>query len=323
MKKVAVLTSIVLSLTGMHGARAAGQEDIAHQKKTGARSESKRPFSIRVTNAGWGNAKPEEIEMLLNAVAAELLTHFPGRRLDPIVVSPANNGPIVLYQKGPQNEYQVLLAAKGDHWAEYVYEFSHELFHILAHYEYHAPPHTARHQWFEETLCETVSLYMLKRFSLTWEQSPPKAEWRSYAPDLYKFTERALNDPNRQLPRNVSFEQWFKENGPILATKPYLREKNDLVASLFLPLFEQMPDWRAIAYLNLDVPQGESSFRDHLAHWYRKTPSPHKQFVGHAMSLFHFKEPVDSDRLLTFDKPVSAPMDASEVPAGSAGRAAQ
>jgi hypothetical protein len=319
MKKVAALTTIVLSLTGMHGARATDQRDSAHQKRTSTGSENKRVGGVRVASGEWGNATPDEIEVLLNAVAVEMLKHFPGHQLDPIVVTPSRSGPVVLYQKGAQHEYQILLAAKGDHWAEYVYEFSHELFHVLANYEYHAPPRKARHQWFEEMLCETVSLYMLKRFSLTWEQSPPKEEWRYYAGDLHRFTQRALNEPHRQLPGNISFQQWFQRHGPVLATRPYLREQNELVATLFLPLFEHAPDWRAIAYLNLDVPEGESSFYDYLAHWYRKTPERHRRFISDAMELFHFKPPADGAPLQVVNTPATAAEKAADVPIGSAG----
>jgi len=323
MKRVAAVASIVLSLSGVHGVRAAEQKDSTQHKKTSAGTESKRTAGVRVASGEWGNVTPHEIEILLNAVADEMLKHFPGRQLDPIVVSPSRAGPVVLYQKGAQHEYQILLAAKGDRWAEYVYEFSHELFHVLANYEYHAPPRRARHQWFEEMLCETVSLYMLKRFSLTWEQSPPKAEWRYYATDLQRFTQRALGEPHRQLPGNVSFQQWFRENGPILTTRPYLREKNELVATLFLPLFEHASDWRAIAYLNLDVPEGESSFYDYLAHWYRTTPAPHRRFVGQAMGLFHFREPEQGQHLATFEHRPTGPAEAPEVPEGSAGAPAR
>jgi hypothetical protein len=323
MRKVAVLTSVVLSLANLQAVRATEHKSSATYPKGSAVQENKSGFSIRVVSGEWGNAQPDDIEVLLNAVAAEMIKHFPGQRLDPIVVSSSQYGPVVLYQKGPQGEYQVHLAAKGNHWAEYVYEFSHELFHILARYEYHAISQRARHQWFEEMLCETVSLYMLKHFSLTWEQSPPRSEWKDYAPDLYKFTQRALTEPHRRLPRNTSFQTWFQENGLALATKPYLREKNELVATFFLPLLEQNPDWRAVAYLNLNVPQGESSFYDHLAHWYRQTPTPHKQFVAQSMRLFHFKEPAEDDRLFTLEQPTTSPDDATEVSIGSAGPAGQ
>lgn len=325
MKRVAVLTSVVLSLADLQGARAATEHKAnASHPKIGAVQKNRHGAEIRVVGDGWGDVKPEDIEIVLNAVAREILQHFPGQRLDPIVVSASHLGPVVLYKKGPQGEYQIRLAAKGTQWAEYVYEFSHELFHVLARYEYHAPPHRARHQWFEEMLCEAVSLYTLKRFSLEWEQAPPVSEWREYAPKLLAFTERALSEPHRQLPENVSFQSWFEANGPALANRPYLREKNELVATFFLPLLEQNPDWRAAAYLNSNMPQGATSFHDHLARWYRATPAPHKSFVAQAMRLFHFKEPVEGDRLLTLEQqPASEPADAAEVRIGSAGPAGQ
>lgn len=291
MRLVVVLASIVLSLLATHGARGSELKLGQHAKKVGKETEKDSGLTIRVVAGEWGNAQPAEIESLLNAVAAELLTHFPGRRLDPIVVSPSRQGPVVLYQKGPKNEYQIYLAAKNKHWAEYVYEFSHELFHILVNYEYHAPPRSARHQWFEETLCETVSLHTLKRLSVTWEHSPPRAEWARYATSLNSYTQTVLTEPHRRLPGNTSLAQWFRENGPVLLDNPYQREKNELVANLFLPLLEQNPDWRAAGFLNLDVPQGETSFYDYLANWYGQTPIEQREFIRRAMRMFQFEAP--------------------------------
>lgn len=263
------------------------------RKKSDHAAQDKRRPVIRVKRGGWGNAKEEDIEDLLAAVASELLRRFPGRELAPIVVSPSLRGPVVLYQKGPANEYQVHLSARGGRWAEYVYEFSHELLHILANYENHAPPHHARHLWFEEMLGETVSLHMLKRFSREWPDSPPLPQHASYTQTLQQFTDRALSDRRRSLPRNISFEQWFRANGPFLSANPHLREKNDLVAALFLPLLEQAPDWSAIAYLNLDGQHKADSFRDYLLHWHDATPIGHRQLIASAMDLFHFARPME------------------------------
>lgn len=307
MKRTAVLTSVVVSLMNVHGAKAMDAKPGHQHKKTHAQSERQATPPIRVMEGAWGNADPGQIELLLNAVADEMLVHFPGRKLDPIVVSPSQHGPVVLYQKGPENEYQVLLAAKDQQWAEYVYEFSHELFHVLANYEYHSPPHHAPHQWFEEMLCETVSLYMLKHFSLASTASPPLPEWGDYIPTLQAFTQRALSEPHRQLPADVSFEQWFRKNGPTLVSRPYLREKNELMANLFLPFLEQHSDWRAVTYLNINAPQDDSSFYNFFVNWYRTTPPAHRKLVGEAMQIFRFKKPSDHDRVLAGDTAAASP----------------
>ncbi|OWW21952.1 hypothetical protein [Noviherbaspirillum denitrificans] len=290
MKRAAIVTSVLLALMNMQGAKAAEARPL-QQKKLNSQQEKSGGSLIRVVDGPWGDAAPWQIEMLLNAITDEMLQHFPGRSVHPIVVAHSNGGPAVLYQKGPGNEYQVMLSAKGQNWAEYVYEFSHELVHILANYEHHAAPGQERHQWFEEMLCETVSLYMLKHFSLTWNAAPPLPETSEYAPALQAFTRRALSDRHRKLPAGMSFEQWFSNAAPRLVSSPYLRQENELVASLFLPLVEQNNDWRAVAYLNAgDLPK-ESSFREFLAQWFRSTPRHLRGFVEQSMQVFRIDKP--------------------------------
>jgi hypothetical protein len=320
MKRVAVLTSVVLSLC-MHTPRAAEHKPGPQSRKSSEREDTMSVINLRVADGDWGNARPSDIEAVLNAVAKELLTHFPLRQLDPVVVSPSTGDPVVLYQRGPNNEFQVHLAAKGERWAEYVYEFSHELFHILANYQYHEPSRQARNQWFEEMLCETASLYTLKQFSLKWEQSPPRSEWKSYAPTLQRFTARALNEPHRQLKANTSFVDWFQKNGPNLARNPYLREKNELVAHFFLPLLEQNPDWQAIAYLNRENSGIDASFYQYLASWYLNTPQGHRRLVSDALKVFHFGEPAVNSYVARGEPSSFNPGVENELIVGAAGRA--
>lgn len=290
MKRAAIFTSVFLALMNMQSAKAAETKLPQHKK-----ASSQQENLIRVIDGALGDAAPWQIEMLLNAIADEMLQHFPGRRLHPIVVSHSPGGPVVLFQKGPGNEYQVMLSARDQNWAEYVYEFSHELVHILANYERHATPGHMRHQWFEEMLCETVSLYMLKHFALTWNAAPPLPQTSGYAPALQAFTRRALSDRHRKLPAGVSFEQWFGKTAPQLVSSPYMRKENELIASLFLPLVEQNSDWRAVAYLNAGEPPKGSDFREFLVHWYRSTPRHLRGFVEESIQVFRFDKPQDSD----------------------------
>jgi hypothetical protein len=152
----------------------------------------------------------------------------------------------------------------------------------------------AKNQWFEEMLCETASLYMLKRYASMWDVLTPRAEWHGYAPEIQRFTRLAITEEHRHLPRNVRFEDWFRENGPGLVSKPYLREKNELVAMTFLPLLEQTSDWGAIEYLNVENREGDNTFYDYLVRWYRKTPPEQMQLVESAFRVFQFKLPAES-----------------------------
>lgn len=314
MKYIVIVTSFFLSLFAMHGNLAAEPKFSPAHEKVSANAGNQRNFSIHVAPGDWGNAHPQEIEALLNAIAAEMLTHFPGRQLAPIEVSATRDGPVVLYQKGASNQYQVYLAAKDRNWGEYIYEFSHELFHILANYEHHAPPAQAQHQWFEEMMCEAASLYNLKRLSLEWKASAPRTEWASYAPDLKKFTQRALNEPHRRLPANTSLAQWFRNHENTLLGNPYLRAKNEMVAMLFLPLLEQNADWSAVGFLNPSSHQSAMRFHDYLAGWYQKTPAANRGLVTHTMALFEFHvpaTPVTHTTIAQQNNPVDAVLNAN------------
>jgi hypothetical protein len=326
MKHIAVAASLLLSLSAGHGKLAAEPKFSSSHDKVSADAGDQRNFSIHVAAGDWGNAQPEEIETLLNDITAEMLTHFPGRRLAPIEVLPTRRAPVVLYQKGPANQYQVYLAAKGRSWGEYIYEFSHELFHILSNYENHAPPGEAHHQWFEEMMCEAVSLYNLKRMSLSWEVSAPRTEWALYAPALNRFTQRALNEPHRRLPADISLAQWFREHGQSLLGNPYLRAKNEMVAMLFLPLLEQNADWSAVGFLNPPGARNTMNFYEHLADWYKNTPDAKRSFVVHTMNLFEFHIPATTAHASTTRQPrtdmaasLASASDAAASEVGAAG----
>lgn len=286
MKLLVLIASIAMSILTVCAAHAGDMKSTALPKKIGASPDKNRRVSIHVNDGNWGSAQPSEIEALLYTVAEELLQHFPERQLAPIVVSPTQTGPVVLYRKGPGNEYLVRLAAKDQRWPEYVYEFSHELMHILVNYEYHAPPHSSRHQWFEEALCETASLHTLKRLAARWGRNASDLEAIQFAATLRRYADIVTNEPHRRLPHDVPLANWFAQNELQLRGNAYLREKNELVANLFLPRFEQESDWQALAYLN--GPEQDSDFRHHLFDWYRRTPAPQQEFVRQALVLFAF-----------------------------------
>lgn len=304
MRLAIAIASIALTILPAHLSRAAEAGAAQPPKTIGKKDERSHGLVIRVTDGGWGDAEPGEIETLLYSVAAEILTHFPGRRIDPVLVSHSRQAPIVLYEKAPGGEYQVYLAAKDKRWAEFVYEFSHELCHIVANYEHHAPPHDAPHQWFEEAICETASLYTLRRFSATWGESPPRAKWAPYAPALHRYEEQMINEPHRRLQANTTLATWFRDNEPALRDNPELRDRNEVVANQLLPLLEQNPgDWEAIGFLNLDVSDEATSFQDYLQRWYYRAPSQHKQFIRRTLGMFQLAAPDAGDESVARTKP--------------------
>lgn len=256
-------------------------------------SSRKLGLSIRVQPGAWGEADPQTIETVLYAVADELLARLPEKLAAPIVVSHTDDNPVALYDRGPGGEYRVQLHARGEKWHLYVYEFAHELCHILSNYEENVTQRSSKkyNQWFEETLCETASLFTLTSLAANWEQSPPEPRLAGEARSLRRFFDHLIAEGHRQLPAHSPLSAWLRENEERLRRDPYLRSKNEVVANLLLPLFQDNPqNWDALSYLNLDPDDALSSLEDYLRHWYENSPPEHKRFVGSVLARLWDKE---------------------------------
>jgi len=248
-------------------------------------------LSIQVLPGDWGGADRSDIEHLLYAVARELWVYFPDRKLKPITVAPTERHPFVRYAKGASGEYVIYLSAKGRHWSQYAYQFAHEFAHVLSNYDRNSHRLVQRNQWFDESLCETASLFALRRLSATWlkGEAIPFAHWRSYGAALQDYVGELLSQPHRALAARASFAEWYRGNAESLDKSPYLRERDELVAGMLLPLFEQHPQaWATIGYLNLEESDATGSFEQYLANWRRNTPPRQRPLVERIIELFGF-----------------------------------
>ncbi|MDD5249487.1 MAG: hypothetical protein PHY45_10905 [Rhodocyclaceae bacterium] len=239
-------------------------------------------LDIRVEGGGWGGVSVAAIEETLYAVADVLLPQLPRGLTTPIVVTHTDGYPVTLYERGANGEYLVHLHASGTRWHLYVYEFAHELTHVVSNYGQNVGPETTkRNQWFEESVCEAASLFVLERLAATWAALPAGDELAARAAPLRSFFDLLVSEKHRLLPAGHSFAAWLADNEEGLRDNPYLREKDDLVARRLLPLFERNPaSWEALCYLNLDATDNDTSLPQYLAHWYRNAPAQDKPFVG-------------------------------------------
>ena len=294
------------------GVHAVTEEPAVATAATGQNEDHKKAgLEIRVREGGWGEVRAQDIEAVLYSVATILLEQFPGRRLNPIVVSHSPERPMTLFKKGPGNAYQVQLSARGEHWARYAYEFAHELAHILMNYDHHANAQTATfNQWFEESLCEAASLYALKRLAFVWEFRPPQPRWAAYAPEFERYVERFLSETHRQLTPDVSLAEWFEKHEDTLRGRAYLRSHNEVVANVLLPLFEENAAfWEAIGYLNLEPKR--RSFRQYLQTWHDNAPDDYKDTIRYIIALFGLQGRSDRDETAAgepLDRPSRTPM---------------
>ena len=246
-------------------------------------------LSIHVLPGDWGGADPQDIEHLLHAVARELWVYFPDRKLKPITVAPTDRHPYVRYAKGTSGEYVIYLSAKGLYWSQYAYQFAHEFAHVLSNYDRNSHRLVQRNQWFDESLCETASLFALRKLSATWLKGQVLPFAQSYGAALHAYGGELLAQPHRALPAKASFVDWYRGNAAVLDRTPYARERNELVAGVLLPLFEQNPEaWSTLGYLNLEESDATGSFEQYLANWRRNTPPQHRPLVERIIELFGF-----------------------------------
>jgi hypothetical protein len=256
--------------------------------KKGPNNSRKLGLTIKVQGKGWGNVRNDAIESVLYSVADQLLSRLPQKLTVPIIVTHTDSSPVALYERGEGGEYLVQLHAQGTNWHLYTYEFAHELCHILANYEKNVGPGVSKNnQWFEETLCETASLFTLKSLAATWEGAELLPDGSMKPDQLRRFFDLLIAEGHRQLPPHTPLSAWLASNEEHLRRDPYLRKKNEVVANLLLPLFERDPEnWATLSYINLDPADAHGSLSDYLSHWYQNAPDEHKAFITGVLSLF-------------------------------------
>ncbi len=240
-------------------------------------------IEIRVNRkADWG-CSPEDAQRVCSAAARELWKYFPERRLPPIAVDP-KGGPIVLFGRSAKGEIRVRLDTRGTFWAQMTYQFSHELCHILCDYKENPNPN----KWFEETLCEMASLFVLRRSAETWKTRPPYPHWKDYSEALRKYAEERI-EPAR-LPAGKTLAAWHRENAAELAKNATDRARNTTAATEILPLFEKAPErWESVGALNAGTFDASTTFPQFLEAWHSNVAEKHRGFVREVAAKFEVK----------------------------------
>lgn len=231
------------------------------------------PLKIQVAPAGWGDAETRDVERLLQNAASHLSRYFPSLRLPAISVSPLG-GPIVLHQRGSEGQLIVRLNTRDRYWAQYAFQFGHELCHILSRFD----EDPTGNRWFEESLCEAASLFVVRGMGASWATEPPYSNWSPYAPELTKYAAQRIEKFRPAEPFVLS--DWYVENADALAAHAENRDLNTVVAVTLLPMFEAAPEhWQALQYLNDGKPAAPQTFAEYLGDWHGNAPEPHKAFI--------------------------------------------
>lgn len=228
---------------------------------------------------GWQEDR-DTVRKVLESTARELSKYFPEQKLDPIIVYP-NGGPIVYFKRGPGNEYIVHLDTGKTFWAQYAFQFSHELCHIYCRYD----EDQHGNDWFEESVCEMASLFVLRKMSESWKSDPPFDHWKDFAPRLADYAEDRLQDS--RLKEGQTLADWYQMHRTELHGSTKKRALNQVVAGELLPLFEAAPEhWEAVWYLNAAQTDQPQACERYLADWREHAPEQHRDFIRQVAAKF-------------------------------------
>lgn len=238
------------------------------------------------------NASEADIRAVCDSAAKQLWRHFPDYDLEPFVVTRGKSGPIVLFQRNDAKEIVLRLDTSNTFWSQYAYQFGHELCHILAGFKAGGKENL----WFEETLCEMASLYVLRGMARDWQKEPPYKNWADYRDSLRGYADDVIL--KRQHVREIhtlGLAAFQRKHEIELQKNPTNRDLNGAMAVILLPLFEAEPEhWEAIRWLNHEARPAGEKFAAYLARWHSAVPERHQAFVAGIAQLYGVELPAAS-----------------------------
>ena len=240
-------------------------------------------MQLRVLQADWGDARLDDIEILLKDVASHLnqLLRTPFDGTICVKPSPPEQPPRALYRTSPDKPFVIWLTARNRRWHQFAYQFSHEFCHVLSGYEnLEGNPNN----WFHEAICELASVFTLRCMAKRWPTHPPYPNGASYAKVLEKYWQERLSR-QEVLPEGMTLQSWLVLHEEALRKDEYQREKNALVAYALLPIFETIPEgWNAIR----NLPNSSGNLADYFVDWHSAVDPVDKAFVARLSNAFDY-----------------------------------
>jgi len=250
------------------------------------------PRELRITvKDEFGSAPPDNVAAVLRSAAGEVWRHCPSTkfRSSGFYVYRDPRYPITHFDPDSEGRIVIGLATEDLYWAQYAFQFAHEFCHALLEHtdeRQWKEPQQANH-WLDESLCETASLFALRAMSKSWLTSPPYANWKDFAPRLAAYAEDRLASAAGQLPPRTTFAQWFAQQQSSLRERPVQRDKNLLIATQLLPLFEATPaGWEALPTLKLGKRDAGKSLGQLFDEWQTNAPEAQRAFIGKLAAIF-------------------------------------
>lgn len=199
----------------------------------------------------------ESVIELLDFVSVDMSNFFkikPSSTISVINI-PAREFPVKI---GNSNTI-MLCATPGMYWAQFTYQYAHELCHLLI----DSPWPSVQDEWFEEVICECASRFWLKRMTIS-----------GFHPEYDGF-EKYRNDLGNNSTQ-FSLSDLKNEKSNILATMRsdhQDRKHFDYLANKIMPIIDADPNiWADVPYLR--VMNNSNTFVENIATIVNKASHP-------------------------------------------------
>jgi hypothetical protein len=253
-------------------------------------AEAGRELTFEI-DGDFGGASVENIRAVLVSAASTLWENCPNTRweLPGFMIHRSVDNPITAYEHDKDGRIVIGLNVAGSYWAQFAFQFAHEFCHALAGHSNDWKKTSIKgpkaNQWFEESLCETASLFALRAMSKRWRTAPPYPNWRSFAPHLEEYVESRIAVARKAF--NEPFLPWFGKEQASLRGDAGQREKNLNIALQLLPMIEAEPSgWEAVTFCNLGAKVPEKSLHAYFKDWEQNSPKVHHAFIRKLAKLF-------------------------------------
>lgn len=208
--------------------------------------------------AEWDGADMVQLREVLVSVIEEFnraIGESPSPDKDLYIMPDPNLGHPMCSNCGDQRI--IYLSARHNRWSQYIYQFAHEYCHHLIDGPMDGELNTSF--WFEETICETASLYFLVAISKRWELR------KDTHPLLREFAYHNLTYVNDFVQRNgridAAIPEWINNNIETLSQPQYHRDLYARLAIELVDAFERNPSlWTIIPFLQRPSAEDYLSF---------------------------------------------------------------
>lgn len=178
---------------------------------------------------------------------------------------PNSGSPMMVEREGYTDIY---IKAEAGAWNQVIYQFAHEYMHYLIQRSYDRNNPNEPFAWFEESLCELSSLYILSRMEQLDYKKPYVNDYR------HKFKSYADNAlANSRFSYVGSLTDLILDNEVILSRKRDDRDRNRAVAEKLLPYFlADRSLWRSVRYLRMIDDAACADFDAYVRAWLSLMP---------------------------------------------------